>query len=563
MRKVVLVAILITSVAFSYNTLLGNRGTFGVYSGACEDMGMLTINLNALGTMVNIDSLVPPDTLLRTDELTEILPYVALSFTPWHYLEFSLWNRGRYATFGPYSSAADELYNNLGLSVKGGAPIYFNEKRRSYFAPGIDGFAYMQGLGTNVFGFGGRGLLTLRLNWFGMHLNGGYEYITIPTGPQGNLLTGVGLEVWPFKWGGIIVDGVATIPQNDFGNFANYLKVIPGLRFGFGGRVVKFNVNLGAQLEPMQTPFRWHALAGFGLGFDLMPAPIGFVKGIVVDRGTQNPIAEANIYIEGHSDIDSYVTATDGRFTVEHPEGDYYLVAEHPDYVTARVSSELIMLEDGTIMLELTPAGGATVVGTVIAADDNSSIEAVINFVSMTGDEVLDSFKSDPVSGYFRAVVPAGTYRVDVTAVGFKKTHKSMLLEDGDEVVVDFKLVRTEPEPEEIPPPITFFRSVYFGRGESGFSPQDYTPLNEAVEVLKGNPEVKIQLSGYTDSVGDASGNYNLSVRRANAVRSYLISRGIASDRIYVVGFGESNPRGDNRTNSGRAMNRRVDIVVL
>jgi outer membrane protein OmpA-like peptidoglycan-associated protein len=563
MRKVVLVSILIASVAFSYNTLLGNRGTFGVYSGACEDMGMLTINLNAFGTMVNIDSLVPPDTLLRTDELTEILPYVALSFTPWHYLEFSLWNRGRYATFGPYSSAADELYDNLGLSVKGGAPIYFNEKRRSYFAPGIDGFAYMQGLGTNVFGFGGRGLLTLRLNWFGMHLNGGYEYITIPTGPQGNLLTGVGLEVWPFKWGGIIVDGVATIPQNDFGNFANYLKVIPGLRFGFGGRVVKFNVNLGAQLEPMQTPFRWHALAGFGLGFDLMPTPIGFVKGIVVDRGTQNPIAEANIYIEGHSDIDSYITATDGRFTVDHPEGDYYLVAEHPDYVTARVSSELIMLEDGTIMLELTPAGGATVVGTVIAADDNSSIEAVINFVSMTGDEVLDSFKSDPVSGYFRAVVPAGTYRVDVTAVGYKKTHKSMLLEDGDEVVVDFKLVRTEPEPEEIPPPITFFRSVYFGRGESGLSPQDYTPLNEAVEVLKGNPEVKIQLSGYTDSVGDASGNYNLSVRRANAVRSYLTSRGIAPDRIYVVGFGESNPRGDNRTNSGRAMNRRVDIVVL
>jgi len=563
MRKVVLVAILIASVAFSYNTLLGNRGTFGVYSGACEDMGMLTINLNAFGTMVNIDSLVPPDVASRTDQLTEILPYVALSFTPWHYLEFSLWNRGRYATFGPYSSAADELYNNLGLSVKGGAPIYFNEKRRSYFAPGIDGFAYMQGLGTNVFGFGGRGLLTLRLNWFGMHLNGGYEYITIPTGPQGNLLTGVGLEVWPFKWGGIIVDGVATIPQNDFGNFANYLKVIPGLRFGFGGRVVKFNVNLGAQLEPMQTPFRWHALAGFGLGFDLMPTPIGFVKGIVVDRGTQNPIAEADIYIQGHSDIDSYVTATDGRFTVEHPEGDYYLVAEHPDYVTARVSSELIMLEDGTIMLELTPAGGATVVGTVIAADDNSSIEAVINFVSMTGDEVLDSFKSDPVSGYYRAVVPAGTYRVDVTAVGYKRTHKSMLLEDGDEVVVDFKLVRTAPEPDVIPPPPVAFRSIYFGRGESGLSPQDYAPLHRAVEILKAHPDLRIQLNGHTDSVGDATSNYNLSSRRANAVRNFLLSGGITSDRIYVVGFGESNPRGDNRTNSGRAMNRRVDIVVL
>lgn len=564
MRKAVLVALIFASVAFPYNTVLGNRGTFRVYSGACEDMGMLTINLNAFGTMMNIDSLVPPDTVSSTAQLTEILPYVALSFTPWHYLELSLWGHGRYATFGSYSSSMAELYNDLGLSVKGGVPIYFNKVNDIYLAPGIDGFAYMQGLGTSVFGFGGRGLVTFNAAWFGIHLNGGYEYLTLPSGGAGTILTGVGLELWPFEWAGILVDGTADIPQDDLGNLTNYLRVTPGLRFGFGGRMVKFNVNLGCELEPMQTPFRWHALAGAGIGFDLMPTAEGYVKGIVVDKVTQEPVAEAKVYIEGRPGIDTYITGTDGRFSVEYPEGAFFLVAEHPDYVTTRTSSELIELEGGMVMLELVPVtGGATVVGIVADAVNNNPVQAVIHFVSITGDTVLSSFKSDAVSGYYRAVVPAGTYRVDVEAEGYKKTHKSMILEDTDEVVVDFKLERLAPEPPQPPPPPIAFRSIYFGRGEAGFSPQAYALLKEAVGVLKAHPVVKIQLNGYTDSVGDAESNHNLSLRRAGTVREFLVSNGIAPDRIKVVGHGESNPRGDNRTRTGRDLNRRVDIVVI
>ncbi|TKJ43081.1 hypothetical protein CEE36_04860 [candidate division TA06 bacterium B3_TA06] len=560
MRKVVLVTIILASVAFPYNTVLGNRGTFRVYSGACEDMGMLTIDLNVFGTMMNIDSVVAPDTVSSTAQLTEVLPYVALSFTPWHYLEFSLWGHGRYATFGNYTSSTAELYNDLGLSVKGGVPIYFNKAKNVYLAPGIDGFAYMQGLGTSVFGFGGRGLMTLRLNWLGMHLNGGYEYLTGSTSP-GYVLTGVGLEVWPFSFAGLIVDGTARIPQDSLSQFTNFLYVTPGLRLGFGGRATKFNVNLGCELEPMQTPFRWHALAGVGIGFNLMPTAEGYINGIVVDKVTQKPVAEAKICIEGHPGIDTYVTGTDGRFSVEYPEGTFFLVAEHPDYVTTRIGSELIELEGGTVMLELAPiTGGATVVGTVVDAVNNAPVQAVLRFVSITGDTVLSSFKSDAVSGYYRAVVPAGTYRVDAEAAGYKKTHKSMILEDTDEVVVDFKLERVAPQ---APPPPIAFRSIYFGRGEAGLSPQDYAPLKEAVSVLKAHPEVKVQLRGYTDSVGDAASNQRLSLRRAQSVRDFLISNGISPDRIGVVGYGESHPRGDNRTRTGRDLNRRVDIVVM
>ncbi|NLI98976.1 OmpA family protein [bacterium] len=561
MRKVLISALLVLTAAFAYNTNLGNRGTYNVYSGSCEDMGMLTIDLNALGTMINIqDTVIGNDTV--TAQLTEVLPYFGLSFTPWHYLEFGLWGHGRYATIGNYSSAVSDFYNDLGLSVKGGIPIYFNENNNLYIAPGIDGFAYMHGLGTPAqsYGFGGLGLFTFNAAWFGIHLNGGYEYITGPT-TTSNVLGGAGLEIWPFKFAGIIVDGTARIPSNDFANFANYLRVTPGLRFGFGGRVVKFNINLGAELEPMQTPFRWHALAGFGLGFDLMPSKEGLISGLVVDKETQKPIEGAKISIEGSSDIEPYTTGPDGRFTISRPSGEYTLLAEHPDYLATKTASELIELEGGTVMLELSKySAGATVVGVVSDAVDGDPISAVLSFVNISADTIISSFKSDPVSGYYRAIVPAGTYKVNVEANAYKKSHKSMLLKEADELVVDFRLEKSAEGPQ--PKPLVF-PVVYFGRGEVFVSPKNYAMLQQVVDILKTNPYVKIELQGNTDSVGDSESNYYVSVKRAESVKSFLVGNGISSDRISVVGFGESRPRGNNRTRVGQDMNRRVDIIAL
>lgn len=558
MRKVVLVALLISTAAFAYNTTLGNRGTYSVYSGKCEDMGMLTINLNAYGTMLNIDTIIGTDTL--QGQLMEVLPYVGLSFTPWHYLEFALWGHGRYATIGTYSSAMSELYNDLGLSVKGGVPIYFNEAKNIYLAPGIDGFAYMEGLGSaaSSYGFGGRGLLTFNAAFFGFHLNGGYEYIT--GGAAGNVLTGVGLELWPFKFAGLIVDGTARIPSNDFAGFVDYLKVTPGIRLGFGGRVFKFNLNLGAELEPMQTPFRWRGLAGVGLGFDLMPPAEAVVEGVVVDKETQEPVSGAKISVEGHPEIEPYITGEDGRFTVNVPGDEYSLIAEHPDYIRTSTSSELIALESGKIVLELPKlASGATLVGVVTDANTDKPISAVLNFVSISSDTILSSFKSDGVSGYYRAVVPSGTYRVDVSTAGYKKTHKSVMLKEADEVVVDFKL---EPAPVAEKKPLVF-APVFFDKGALAPSARCYGALQDAVAVLKANPHANVELQGNTDSIGDSKTNYRISLKRAETVRNYLIQNGIPADRIRVVGYGESRPRGDNRTNSGRDMNRRVDIVAL
>ena len=84
--------------------------------------------------------------------------------------------------------------------------------------------------------------------------------------------------------------------------------------------------------------------------------------------------------------------------------------------------------------------------------------------------------------------------------------------------------------------------------------------LDEAVEVLKVNPDVNVEVQGHTDNVGDPDYNVGLSERRANAVRDYMISKGIPSSRLRAKGYGMTRPHFSNDSEQGRALNRRVEL---
>lgn len=85
--------------------------------------------------------------------------------------------------------------------------------------------------------------------------------------------------------------------------------------------------------------------------------------------------------------------------------------------------------------------------------------------------------------------------------------------------------------------------------------------LDQAAEGLKEWGDVKVEVAGYTDSKGKDQYNLKLSQRRAEAVRAYLISKGIAADRLTAKGFGETKPVADNKTAEGRFKNRRVELI--
>jgi outer membrane protein OmpA-like peptidoglycan-associated protein len=111
---------------------------------------------------------------------------------------------------------------------------------------------------------------------------------------------------------------------------------------------------------------------------------------------------------------------------------------------------------------------------------------------------------------------------------------------------------------------ITLSGSVLFVTNHSDLLPSAQVKLNEVAGALtKQDAESKIVVEGHTDSQGEASYNQDLSQRRAQSVRDYLVSRGIAADRITAQGFGLTRPIADNASAEGRANNRRVEIVVL
>ncbi len=86
--------------------------------------------------------------------------------------------------------------------------------------------------------------------------------------------------------------------------------------------------------------------------------------------------------------------------------------------------------------------------------------------------------------------------------------------------------------------------------------------LSRVIQLLKEMPQIDVQIIGYTDDIGSAQYNLSLSVRRAESVRDYLVTRGIDGTRLSVAGRGKTEPLVSNSTPEGRAVNRRVEFVV-
>lgn len=103
---------------------------------------------------------------------------------------------------------------------------------------------------------------------------------------------------------------------------------------------------------------------------------------------------------------------------------------------------------------------------------------------------------------------------------------------------------------------------VLFDTGRAELKPGGTRNMDKLVSLLQNNPKRRAQVEGFTDSVGGDSMNQALSARRADAVRSALVSRGIAADRIGAQGYGEAFPVAGNDSAGGRQMNRRVEIVL-
>jgi len=116
------------------------------------------------------------------------------------------------------------------------------------------------------------------------------------------------------------------------------------------------------------------------------------------------------------------------------------------------------------------------------------------------------------------------------------------------------------------PPPkgtkLATIAGTQFDFNKATIKPAGRDVLDKAVKTLRDNPEVRVVVEGHTDSIGSDAYNQKLSERRARAVGDYLISQGIAASRITTRGYGKSRPVASNKTEAGRAENRRAEIIA-
>jgi len=121
---------------------------------------------------------------------------------------------------------------------------------------------------------------------------------------------------------------------------------------------------------------------------------------------------------------------------------------------------------------------------------------------------------------------------------------------------------------EEIVEPITktefvFSSGTNFETGKAELRTEAYTELEKVLKVMNDHPETKWQIEGHTDNTGSYKMNKELSLNRAKSVYDYFINSGIKPDRLIIFGYGPDQPIADNNTESGKALNRRVAIVLM
>jgi outer membrane protein OmpA-like peptidoglycan-associated protein len=194
--------------------------------------------------------------------------------------------------------------------------------------------------------------------------------------------------------------------------------------------------------------------------------------------------------------------------------------------------------------------------GRVVNARTGSPIAAAVKITGSGFEESVNTIESN---GLFEARLPAGTtsFSISVKAPGFMSYNDEVREISPDGKVVVFSLT-----------PLTVgttirLNKVYFERGKAVLLDSSYAELDNLVEMLKENPDIKIELSGHTDNQGNAKLNLKLSQDRVEAVKAYLVAKGIDAKRIKGKGYGGTRPVASNASEETRRLNRRVEFKII
>ncbi len=557
---------------FAYNGLYGTRGGTHTFSAFSEKMGVIYLNANTIGYYEHI--IRPPESY----NFIDIFPYVSVSVTPWHYIEFSGFASG-YSFYNTTNTHNTYGLQDIGGIVKGILPILKSYKLSFNFS--IVGLVnatltnpinysndslIAQEIGYQPFirkdpEFGGLGLFGFALSSFRFSFGVGYIY------RNNHYILDSSYIVGPIIPGTFLIEFTLIKPVNIFSEAkVNYilqsqyldLDVSGGLNLGLSGGPFLFNINIGGGLNPMSYSTTSYALFGISIGFDFMP-PLKAFKGLVLDKNTGEPVAEALVKVEGTRKELQTLTDSSGIFVFKDYKADQgIMMVKKEGYIEKRISSEDIPKK--TVKLEIEKQPYTKFFGFIYDKYSKTPLRASALFVTPEGKNLF--IETDPVSGYFEIALKKGLYTLNISSEGYISEHYSLRIDKND-TLYEFYLTKHKPvKTKTVKKPKCYTKRIFFSRSSTKIDYGFYPILDNIVnKALKG--EIKrISITGHTDAVGSSSKNYRIALKRAYNVYNYLIEKGVPYNIINYSSSGETRPIGDNRRISGRRLNRRVDINI-
>ncbi|MBS1682857.1 MAG: OmpA family protein [Bacteroidetes bacterium] len=242
-----------------------------------------------------------------------------------------------------------------------------------------------------------------------------------------------------------------------------------------------------------------------------------------------------------------YRTSAKGMalFTTTQNSDGYGDIRAWVDTLQKKINEPMVVLRKGKVHItgKITNSkSGATVAAEIVFQSDS----LYRTQTSSDGNYVID--------------VPANyKFNIEVSAKGFVNLTEQASLENFKltSLSMDFKI-----QPIEIGTVVNL-KNILFYIGTTSLLEDSYPELNSIVSFLKANPKIEIELEGHTDNRGDPKKNLILSQQRVDAIKNYLVSRGVRSKRIKGKGFGGTRPVSTDDTEEAHKLNRRVEFVIL
>lgn len=249
-------------------------------------------------------------------------------------------------------------------------------------------------------------------------------------------------------------------------------------------------------------------------------------------------------------------TEADESSLIVSPQGDYAIYASKQKDCRGGLDLYRFSLYE-----QARPIAVTYVKGLIRDSQTKKPVNAKFEIRNLENGRIVSSGISDKVNGEYLICLPVGAdYAFSATAEGYLFHSESFSLSDADASMpyarnIDLERINIGKS--------LVLKNIFFETGSSKLLKESFAELNTLIVLLMENPGLRVEIGGHTDNVGNAEYNMTLSQQRADAVKNYLVEKGIAANRLVSKGYGFSNPIADNDTEQNRAKNRRTEIKII